>query len=107
MCITSKEGHRLRVFANRVLRKISGSKRVEVREEWRRLHNEKLYYLYSSLNIIGVIKSRRMRWGGGVRHAWRRGEVHIEFWWVNLRRRDQFEDTGTDGRIMLNWIFNR
>jgi hypothetical protein len=50
------------VFENRVLRRIFGSKRAEVTGEWRRLLNEKLNDLYSSPNIIRVIKSRRMRW---------------------------------------------
>jgi hypothetical protein len=58
--------HRLRVFENRVLRRIFGLKRDEVTGEWRRLHNEELYGLYSSPNIIRVIKSRRMRWEGYV-----------------------------------------
>jgi hypothetical protein len=48
----------LTVFLNRVLRTIFGPRRDEVREEWRRLHNEELYVLYSSLNIIRVTKSR-------------------------------------------------
>jgi hypothetical protein len=50
------------VFENRVLRGIFGPKRDEVTGEWRRLHNEELNGLYSSPNIIRVIKSRRMRW---------------------------------------------
>jgi hypothetical protein len=54
------------VFENRVLRRIVGPKRDEVTGEWRRLHNEELNDLYSSLNIIRVIKSRRMRWAGHV-----------------------------------------
>jgi hypothetical protein len=45
-----REEHRLRVFENRVLRRISGPKRDEVRGEWRKLHNEELYNLYSSLH---------------------------------------------------------
>jgi hypothetical protein len=54
------------VFENRVLRRIFGPKRDEVTGEWRKLHNEELHILYSSPNIIGIIKSRRMRWVGHV-----------------------------------------
>jgi hypothetical protein len=57
---------RLRVFENRILRRIFGSKRDEVTREWRKLHNEKLNDLYSSPNIVRVIKSRIMRWAGHV-----------------------------------------
>jgi hypothetical protein len=63
--------HRLRVFENRVLRRIFGPKRDEVTGEWRRIHNKELYDLYSSRNIIRVIKSRIMRWAG---HVVRMGE---------------------------------
>ena len=62
---------RLRVFENRVLRKVYGPKRVEVTGEWRRLHNEELNDLYSLPNIVRVVKSRRMRWAG---HVARMGE---------------------------------
>jgi hypothetical protein len=55
-----KEEYRLRVFENMVLRRIFGSKRDEVRRDWRFLHNEELYDLYCSLNIIRVIKWRIM-----------------------------------------------
>jgi hypothetical protein len=55
-----KEEHRLRVFENRVLRRIFGPKREEVTEEWRKLHNEELLNLCLSLSIIRQIKSRRM-----------------------------------------------
>jgi hypothetical protein len=58
--------HRLRVFENRVLRRIFGPKRDEVTGEWRKLHNEELHNLYSSSDIIRQIKSRRMRWAGHV-----------------------------------------
>jgi hypothetical protein len=61
-----REEHRLRVFENRVLRRIFGPKRDGVTGEWRRLHTEELNDLYSSPNIIRVIKSRRMRWAGRV-----------------------------------------
>jgi hypothetical protein len=69
--LTLREERRLRVLENRVLRRIFGPKRDEVTGEWRRLHNEELYDLCCSLNIIWVIKSRRMR----------RGHVYTVFWW--------------------------
>jgi hypothetical protein len=72
--LTLREECRLRVFENRVLRRIFEPKRDEVTGEWRRLHNKKLYALYSSPNIIRVIKSRRLRWAGHV--ARMGGEVH-------------------------------
>jgi hypothetical protein len=52
------------VFENRVMRRIFGPKRDEVMGEWRKLHNEKVRDLYSSQNIIRIIKLRRMRWAG-------------------------------------------
>jgi hypothetical protein len=59
--VTLREEHRLRVFENRVMRRIFGSKRDEVTGEWGKLHNEELRDLYSSSGIIRVTKSRRMR----------------------------------------------
>jgi len=61
-----REERKLRVFENMVLRRIFGPRRDVVTGEWRRLHNEELSDLYSSLNIGRVIKSRRMRWAGHV-----------------------------------------
>ena len=58
----------MRVFENMVLRRIFGPRREEVTREWRRLHKEELNDLYSSPNIVRVIKSRRMRWAGHVAH---------------------------------------
>jgi hypothetical protein len=60
-----REEHRLRVFHNRVLRRILGHKREED-GSWRKLHNDELHNLYSSHNIVRVIKSRRVRWAGHV-----------------------------------------
>jgi hypothetical protein len=65
-----REERRLRVFENRVLRRIFGTKRDEVTREWRRLHSEELNDLYSSPSIVRVIKSR-MRW---TRHVARMGD---------------------------------
>jgi hypothetical protein len=61
--LTSREEHRLRVFENRVLRRIFGPKR-EVTGGWRKLHNEELHNLYSLSGIIRMIKSRMKRWAG-------------------------------------------
>jgi hypothetical protein len=61
-----KEERRLRIFENRVLRRVFGPKRDEVTEEWRKLRNEELNDLYCSPNIVRVIKSRRKRWAGHV-----------------------------------------
>jgi hypothetical protein len=69
--LTLREEHRLRMFENRVLRRLFGPKRDEATGEWRKLHNEELHNLYSSPDIIRQVKSRRMRWAG---HVTRMGE---------------------------------
>jgi len=69
--LTLREERKLRIFENMVLRRIFGPRRDEVTGEWRRLHNEELNDLYSSPNIVRVIKSKRMRWAG---HVARMGE---------------------------------
>ena len=71
-----REERRLRVFENGVLRRIFGPKRDEVTGEWRKLHNKELKGLYSSPNIVRVIKSRRMRWAGHVAH---KGEGRVVY----------------------------
>jgi hypothetical protein len=62
--LTLREEQRLRVFENRVLRRIFGPKKDGVKGEWRQFHNEELLDLYSSPSIIRIIKSRRMKWAG-------------------------------------------
>ena len=84
--LTLREGRKLRVFENMVFRRIFGPGRDEVTGEWRRLHNAELNDLYSSLNIVQVIKSRRMGWPG---HVARMSEERdcIGSWWGNRRER--------------------
>ena len=93
----------LSVFENMVLR---GPRRDEVTEEWRRMHNEELNDLYSSPNIVRVIKSRRMRWAG---HVARMGEERgsIGSWWGSRRERGNWGGLGVDGWIILGCISRR
>jgi len=85
--LTLRKERKLRVFENRVLRRIFGPRRDEVTEEWRRLHNEELNDLYSSPNIVRVVKSRIMRWAG---HVARVGEERgrIGSCWGNRKEGD-------------------
>jgi hypothetical protein len=98
--LTLREEYRLRVFENRVLRRIFRTK-SEVDGSWRKLHNDELYSLYSSPNIVRVIKSRRMRWAG---HVVRMGEGRD----VNRvlvgkpEDKNHWEDLGIDGMITLS-----
>jgi hypothetical protein len=97
---TLREEHRLRVFENRVLRRISGPRRDEVTREWRKLHNEELHDLYSSPSIIRIMKSRRMKLAG---HGGRRG-TRIGCWWESQRKEGHWEDQDVGERIILGWI---
>jgi hypothetical protein len=79
--LTLRQERRLTVFENKLLRRIFGPKREED-GSWRKLHNEELHSLYSSQNIVMVIKSRRLRWAG---HVARMGEVFTGFWLGGLK----------------------
>jgi hypothetical protein len=72
-----REEHRLRVFENRVLRRIFGLQRDEVMGDWRKLHNVALHNLSSLPNIIRRIKSRKMRWAGHVARMGRRYRILV------------------------------
>jgi hypothetical protein len=100
-----REERRLRVFENKVLKKMFGPKRDELTGKWRKLHNEELNDLFCSSKIIRVIN----REGDGrvMQHVWGRGEVLTKFLWGNLKKRHLLEDPGLDGRIILKWIFRR
>jgi hypothetical protein len=82
-----REEHRLRVFENRRLGRIFGPKRDEVAGGSRKLHIEELHRLYSSLYVVRMINSRRIRWTGHVVHMGRRG-MHTGFWWESQGERD-------------------
>jgi hypothetical protein len=75
------------MFENRVLRRIFGPKRNEVTGDWRKLHNEELHNLYSSLNIIRIINASRIRWTGHVARMGRTG-MNIGYWWDTQKERD-------------------
>jgi len=104
--LTLREERELRVFENMVLRRIFGTGRGEVTGEWRRLHNEELNELYTSPNIVRVIKSRRMRWAG---HVVRMGEErgYIGCWWASRKEGGHWGDQAVDGWIILECICRR
>jgi hypothetical protein len=100
-----REEHRLRVFENRVLRKIFEPKREE-KGSWRKLHNDELHNLFSPPKIVRVIKSRRMWWAGHTaRMGW--GEVCTGFRLVCPKVRGSWEDLDVVGRITLSWTLGR
>jgi len=101
-----REERKLRVFENRVFRRIFGPRRDEVTGEWRRLHNEQLNDLYSSPNIARVIKSRRMRWTG---HVARMGEERgvYRVFLGKPEGKSHWGDLGVDGWIILGRISRR
>jgi hypothetical protein len=89
------------VFENRVLRRIFGGKR-----RWRKVHNEECHDLYTSPNILWVIKLRRIKWVGHVACMGRR-KACTGFCWGNLGERDHLGVPGLDWKIILRWIFRK
>jgi hypothetical protein len=93
------------VLENRVLRMIFGLTRDEGTGEWRKLHGKEFHDLYSSPSIIGIKKSRRMKFVGHVQMG-RRG-THIGYWWESKWDRDHLEDQDEGGWIIFLWISER
>jgi hypothetical protein len=85
------------MFENRVLGRIFGPNRDKITGSWTKLYNEELHNLYSSPNVIKMIKSRRMRWAGHVASTDRR-KMHERFWWENQKERDQ-----PLGKVRCRW----
>jgi hypothetical protein len=97
--------HRMRVFENNVLRRIFGPKWDGVTGEWRKLHNEDLNDLYSSINSVQVITSRKMKWAGHVARMEEGRGVHKV-----LGKPDEIDhmvDQDIYGKIILRWIFRK
>jgi hypothetical protein len=94
----------LRVFENRVLKRIFGPKRGEITREWRNLHSVEFDDLYSSPNIILVI-SKKLRWVGRVGVTGERSGAYRVLVGKPAGKRPPGEDPGVDGRIILRWIF--
>ena len=101
--LTLREESRLRVFENRVLRRIFQLKRDEETGEWRKLHNDELNDLYCSPNIIRM-KSRKMRWAGHVARMGERRGVHRVLV-GKPEGKNHLEGPGVNGRIILRRIF--
>jgi hypothetical protein len=101
-----REKCRLRVFENRVLRRIFGPEMDEVTRTWRRLHSKELNALYSSPNSIHAIKQRTLGWTGRVACIRARRRAY-RVYWGKLREGDHLKDPGIDKRIILKWIFKK
>jgi len=109
ICSLTRDEQRLKVFVNRVLRKIFGGKSTEVTAEWRRLHNNELYKIYSSPNFTAIIKSGILRFAGHVaRMGERSGAYRVLVGRPHAKRtlgitRRRWEDSIKIGLLELGW----
>jgi hypothetical protein len=106
LSLTLRKEHRLREFENRMLRRTFRRKRVEILGEWRKMHIEELRNLYSSPNIIRMIKSRT-RLAGYVACFREKRNAYEVFLWKNQKERNYKEGQNIDGNIILNWILDK
>jgi hypothetical protein len=104
--LTLREVLKLRVFENRVLRRIFEPKRGEATGEWRKLHSGELHNFYSSPDIIRHIKSRRMPWMGHVAGTEKKRKAY-KVLMGKPEGKDHLEDEGVDGRMGSKWTLGR
>jgi hypothetical protein len=93
----------MRVFEDRVLSRIFGPRGNEVSRDWRKLQNEEFHNLYSSPNIVKIVKSWRIKWAGHVA-CMEKSEMRTKFRLESLKERGHSEDLGKDKRIILKWM---
>jgi hypothetical protein len=105
--LTLREERKLRVFENRVLRRIFGPKRDKVTRDRRKLHNEELHNLYFSPNIIRMTKPKGDGMGGACSAHGGDEKCKKKIWLGSLKERDQSEDLGIHERIILKWILRK
>jgi hypothetical protein len=94
------------VFENKVLRSVFRTKRDEVTGGWRKLHNVDLHSLYSSTNIIWMIKSKRMRWAGHVERMWVMRNAY-KFFVGKPEGKKPLERSRHRWEVILKWIFEK
>ena len=97
----------MRDFDNTIITRIFAPERDEVAREWRKQHNEELYDLFFSTNIVRVIESKKKNMLLAELTPHMTAEIYTGFWWGKQRKRDHLEDPGVDGRIILRWIFRK
>jgi hypothetical protein len=102
-----REEHRLRVFENRVLRRIFVPKRDKVTRGWRKLHNEELHNLYPSPGVIRMIKSRRMKLAEHVARMGEKRNTYRIFMGRLEGKKKHYEDEDVGGWIILKWMLEK